>query len=67
MFVLLQEVLASQASMLGASAGPDGKDSIAIFFVVAHQVAAFRELERDLGSQIDVMPVHASDIFSEHC
>lgn len=37
---------------------------VAVYFVVAGEVAAFRTLEGFAGSAvIDVMPVHISDIF----
>lgn len=39
------------------------EESITIFFIVAHQIAAFRTLESYVSVPIEVMPVHALDIF----
>ena len=39
---------------------------IAVFFVTAGEVAAFRTVEEFSPGPINVMPVHISDIFPTH-
>jgi hypothetical protein len=58
--LLLQEVYTKRLGLFARSAPV----KMAVYFVVAGQVAAFRALEGFAGSSvIDVMPVHISDIF----
>lgn len=63
-FAPLQEILAGQPSVLGGSDDGSAGEAIAIYFLVAHQLPAFRTIESWLSQPIEVMPVHALDIFS---
>ena len=61
----VQEILASQNAVLCGAEDGSEDEVIAIYFLVAHQMAAFRTLESYLAKPIEVMPVHALDIFSK--
>lgn len=58
---VMQDIYARQLHALATSAS--GRHKTVIFFVVAGQIPSFRALEGWSARPIDVMPVHAGDIF----
>ncbi len=61
-WVSLQEVYLKRMGLFARKAPL----RIAVFFVTAGEVAAFRTVESFSAGPIDVMPVHISDIFPSH-
>ena len=62
MAFFLQDVYTRQ--IVVHTSGSAEKQKIIIFFVVAGKIGSFRALETNAVGTIDVMPVHAADIFS---